>query len=90
MPLRNVSPDRSRGAPTSNKHKGHQQSKDKAAYAAYRKSGRRELNRERRMARILKGFDTVGRRGKGYKNLIPVKHVIMMGSNGGFIVRVEY
>lgn len=56
MPLRNVPVDRTRGAPMNNKHKGHRQQTNKAAYADYRRSNKRERNRDRRMARIIRGL----------------------------------
>lgn len=56
MPLRDVPAERTRGAPMNNKHKGHRQSKNKAAFAARRKSRVRETNRDSRMARIIKGL----------------------------------
>ena len=56
MPLRNVPVDRTRGAPMNNKHKGHRQQKNKAAYAAYRRADVRSQNRDRRMARIIRGL----------------------------------
>lgn len=56
MPLRNASPDRSRGLPTGNKHKAHRAQKHRVACAAYRRAGKREINRDRRLARIMRGM----------------------------------